>query len=41
MEGYKFDGWYDDVVGGTKITVDYRDDAGKADAYSLSYIRRF
>ena len=23
MEGYKFDGWYDDVVGGTKITTRY------------------
>lgn len=21
--GYKFDGWYDDVVGGTKITTRY------------------
>lgn len=23
MEGYKFDGWYDDMVGGTKITTRY------------------
>lgn len=23
MDGYKFDGWYDDVVGGTKITTRY------------------
>ena len=23
MEGYQFDGWYDDVVGGTKITTRY------------------